>query len=102
MTNALWLLPSSSFLAPSEIAILASIFCTGLVSTADERKSLISCPINVVLGQVGLMVRAYDHDAYSAVYRFSPAVHLIEYHRQVARSVPAEWNTDLTGTNYVS
>ena len=102
MTNALWLLPKSSFLALSEIAILVSTFCTGLVGTADEQKPLIAYPINVVLGLVGLMVRAYDHYAYSAVYRFSPTVHLIEDHRQVARSVPAEWNTALTGTSYVS
>ncbi len=102
MTNALWLLPNSSFLAPNEIAILVSTFCTGLVGTTDERKSLIAYPISVVLGLVGLMVRAYDHDAYSAVYRFSPTVHLIEDHRQVDRSVLAEWNTALTGTNYVS
>ena len=42
-----------SLLAISEMAILADIFCAGLVRTADERKPLVAYPIIVVLGPCG-------------------------------------------------
>ena len=61
-------------LAVSEIAIMAGIFCMGLVGASGERKRSVSCLIIVVLGLVGLGVRAYDHGAYSAAYALATAV----------------------------
>ena len=52
---------------------MAGIFCMGLIGTAGERKPSISYLIIVVLGLVGLGVRAYDHGAYSAAYAFATA-----------------------------
>lgn len=71
MTNALW--QDFSLLALSEMAILASLFCAGLVGAYDEQKSSVSYPIIVALGLVGLGVRTYDHGAYSAAYALATA-----------------------------
>lgn len=70
-----------SVLAISEMAILSGIFCSGLIGTADKWKPLVAYPIIVVLGLVGLVVRAYDHGVYSAACHFLPTVHLVEDHR---------------------
>ena len=59
-------------LAISEIAIMAGIFCMGLVGASDERKPLVSYLIGA-LGLVGLGVRAYDYGAYSAAYALATA-----------------------------
>ena len=72
MTTALW--QDFSLLALSEIAIMAVLFCIGLVKTCDEQKFSVSYPIIIALGLVGLGVRAYDHGAYSAVYVLATVV----------------------------
>ena len=59
-------------LAISEIAIMAGIFCMGLVGASGKRKPSVSYLI-VALGLVGLGVRAYDHGAYSAAYALATA-----------------------------
>ena len=59
-------------LAVSEIAIMAGIFCMGLVGASGKRKPSVSYLI-VALGLVGLGVRAYDHGAYSAAYALATA-----------------------------
>lgn len=72
MTTALW--QDFSLLVLSEIAIMAVLFCVGLVKTGDEQQFLVSYPIIVALGLVGLGVRAYDHGAYSAAYALATGV----------------------------
>lgn len=72
MTNALW--QDFSLLALSEIAIMAVLFCVGLVKTGDEQQFSVSYSIIVTLGLVGLGVRTYDHGAYSAAYALATAV----------------------------
>lgn len=71
MTNALW--QDFSLLALSEIAIMAMLFCIGLVKTCDEQQSSVSYTIIIALGLVSLGVRAYDHGAYSAIYALATA-----------------------------
>ena len=74
MTNALWQWQDFSLLALSEIAIMATLFCVGLIKTCDEQKYSVSYPIIIALGLVGLGVRTYDHGAYSAVYALATVV----------------------------
>ena len=72
MTNALW--QDFSLLALSEIAIMAVLFCIGLIKTCDVQKSSVSFPIIATLGLLGLGVRTYDQGAYSAAYALATAV----------------------------
>ena len=66
--EVLWLWKDGSLLAVSEIAIMAGIFCMGLVGTSGERPSSDVWLIAVLLGLIGLVARTYDHGAYSAAY----------------------------------
>jgi len=70
--TTLWLWHDFSPLALSEMAILAGLFCAGLLSY-DEQKSSFAYRIIVALGLIGLGIRAYDHGAYSAIYPLATA-----------------------------
>ena len=72
MTNSLW--QDFSLLSLSEIAIMAVLFCVGLVKTGDEQQFSVSYSIIVALGLVGLGVRTYDHGAYYAAYALATAL----------------------------
>lgn len=71
--EALWIWKDFSLLAVSEIAIMAGIFCMGLIGASGERLSSDVWLIAVLLGLIGLVARAYDHGAYSAAYALATA-----------------------------